>query len=137
LQLYVYWHWYWHVESLWSSARRLRRGETLTKSERRPFRKATETLSGISPYTGGGIPSTFSMANGGGGTLTANAKSPQSPTLVTNANNSSSNGHLVSGKYSRLLNYLHSNSFQKIHLIILSSFLMNFPEFLYFPHFFG
>lgn len=37
--LYVYWHWYWHVESLWNSARKLRRGETICQSQRRPFRR--------------------------------------------------------------------------------------------------
>nr|CAD2188761.1 unnamed protein product [Meloidogyne enterolobii] len=40
--LYVYWHWYWHVETLWNSARKLKRGETLNKNNnRRPFRRAS------------------------------------------------------------------------------------------------
>ncbi|KAF7633902.1 C-CAP/cofactor C-like domain-containing protein, partial [Meloidogyne graminicola] len=30
--LYVYWHWYWHVETLWNSARKLKRGETLNSN---------------------------------------------------------------------------------------------------------
>ncbi|KAL3125947.1 hypothetical protein niasHT_009476 [Heterodera trifolii] len=49
--LYVYWHWYWHVETLWNSARKLRRGETFTGSTiKRPIRRySPATIGGKMP----------------------------------------------------------------------------------------
>uniref|UniRef100_A0A183BUW5 C-CAP/cofactor C-like domain-containing protein n=1 Tax=Globodera pallida TaxID=36090 RepID=A0A183BUW5_GLOPA len=48
--LYVYWHWYWHVETLWNSARKLRRGETFTGSTtKRPIRRCSPVGVGRAP----------------------------------------------------------------------------------------
>uniref|UniRef100_A0A914HNS0 legumain n=1 Tax=Globodera rostochiensis TaxID=31243 RepID=A0A914HNS0_GLORO len=59
--LYVYWHWYWHVETLWNSARKLRRGETFTGSTtKRPIRRCSPVGGGRAPLlevtTAGGVP---------------------------------------------------------------------------------
>ncbi|KAI3420247.1 TBCC domain-containing protein 1 [Globodera pallida] len=73
--LYVYWHWYWHVETLWNSARKLRRGETFTGSTtKRPIRRCSPVGVGRAPLlevtTTGKVPIKNGTIGEGAGRMT-------------------------------------------------------------------